>query len=797
MRGVIRFFRPMSGQKGKWLLVAFAGGVGFLLADVFLAAGFGSSVALAQVIIVTVGDEATQLPRPPIWPPRPPIPPPVRPPRPVPPPATYKIDELRIQALVRHQTAQVEVSQTFLNTGSRQMEVVFVFPLPYDGAVDRMTFLVDGKEIPARLMPADEARKYYEEIVRRNLDPALLEWIGTGLFRTSVFPVPPGAKRTVSIRYSQILRLQDGLVDFLYPLSTAKYTAEPVREISMRISIESDEEIKNVYSPTHTVQIERPEPRRAIVRYEARETVPTSDFRLYYDVGRGVVSSKLISYRPRAEEDGYFLMLACPSIQVEDTTPAAKTVIFVVDRSGSMSGKKIEQARGAAKQVVNSLRPGDLFNIIAYDSVVELFRPELQRFDEQTRAQALGFIDGIVAGGSTNINDALLRALEQIQDPSRPSYIIFLTDGLPTTGVTSEAEIARNVKNANKYRARIFVFGVGYDVNARLLDRIASDNFGYSVYVRPEEDIEHAVGQLSRRIAVPVLTDVEMRFVYEGARPEDPPIFYHVYPKGPVDLFAGDQLVMVGRYRRSVAGTVVLRGRLRGESYETSFSASLASPTGDTSLSFVEKLWATRRVGEILEELDLRGRNEELIKELVHLAIRHGIVTPYTSFLADEEVRPDRLAMGMRRAEARLRAQDAVAGREAVELRAFGRMLMMAPQAEVAAMVTDEATQTAVEAALAAAGVAPGAAAEMARTELGRIQASIRQLGDRTFFRRGERWVQSTITEEQEKRARRVQMFSDEFFRLVNRYGRRLTQYLINTQPTVVELDGEIYLFEL
>ncbi len=258
--------------------------------------------------------------------------PPIRPPRPVPPPATYKIDQLRVEAVVRHQTARVEVSQTFVNTGSRQMEAVFVFPLPYDGAVDRMTFLVDGRELPAKLMPAEEARRYYEQIVRRNLDPALLEWIGTGLFRTSVFPLPPGGKRTVSLHYNQVLRLQDGLVDFLYPLSTAKYTSEPVRELSLRIVIESEEEIRNVYSPTHAVQIERPDPRRAIVRFEARDTVPRSDFRLYYDVGRGVVSSKVLSYRPKAEEDGYFLLLASPAIAAEEIQPVEKTVIFVVDR---------------------------------------------------------------------------------------------------------------------------------------------------------------------------------------------------------------------------------------------------------------------------------------------------------------------------------------------------------------------------------------------------------------------------------------------------------------------------------
>jgi Ca-activated chloride channel family protein len=752
----------------------------------------------AQVLVVVEGEETLQLPRPGIWPPRPPFPrpiPPLPPPRPVPPPATYKVDEIRVQAVVRHQTAQVELSQSFLNTGSRQMEVVFVFPLPYDGAVDRMTFLVDGKEIPARLLPAEEARRYYEQIVRRNLDPALLEWIGTGLFRTSVFPVPPGAKRTVSLRYNQLLRLQNGLVDFLFPLSTAKYTSEPLRELSIRVSIESEEEIKNVYCPTHSVQIDRPDPRRAIVRYEARGIVPTSDFRLYYDIGRDLVSGKLLSYRPRSDEDGYFMILVSPSIRAAEGQPVAKTVIFVVDRSGSMSGKKIEQARQAAKQVLSALRPEDLFNIIAYDSNVELFRPELQRFDDTTRAQALGFIDGIYAGGSTNINDALLKALEQIQDPSRPSYIIFLTDGLPTAGVTGEMQIAQNVKNANRHRTRIFVFGVGYDVNARLLDRLAGDNFGTSVYVRPEENIEEAVGRLSQRISLPVLTQAQVRFVYPDSRPEDPPVFYQVYPKGPVDLFAGDQLVLVGRYRRAVAGSVVLTGRLGAQPYEYSFPGQLVSSSPDTTLSFVEKLWATRRVGDILEELDLRGRNEELIKELVQIATRHGILTPYTSFLADEGARPELMAENVRRARERLEAQKIAEGQAGVAQRALAAEMRQAAAAPPAGHFLQDVAGALR--AMAPAMPVPGGPQRSLEEEAEQLQRNVRLIADRTFVARNQRWVQADLTQEHENKAIKVQMFSDDFFALVNRYGRRLTQYLQTAEPILLELDGKVYLFEL
>ena len=372
------------------------------------------ALAQAQGILVVVDpDQHVRLPRPiVIWPPHP-MPHPT-PPEPV--PVSYKIKELDVQARLIDQVAQVQVSQTFVNNGSRPLEVSFVFPLPYDGAIEQMTLLIDGKEFPAKLLDAKEARRMYEEIVRKNRDPALLEWIGTGMFKTSVFPVPPGASRTVSLRYSQLLRKQEGLTDFLFPLSTAKYTAEAPEKISLRATIESQEEIKNVYSPTHPIDIKRPDEKHAVITYTSKNEVPGSDFRLFYDVGKGKVSTRVLSYRPDKDKEGFFLLLASPEIKADDGSHPAKTVIFAIDRSGSMSGKKIEQVKASLKYVLNNLRQGDTFNIIAFDSQVEAFRPELQKFDEETRKAAIGFVEGLYAGGSTNIDGALKTALAQIQD---------------------------------------------------------------------------------------------------------------------------------------------------------------------------------------------------------------------------------------------------------------------------------------------------------------------------------------------------------------------------------------------
>ena len=564
------------------------------------------------------------------------------------------------------------------------MEVSFMFPLPYDGAIDQLTLLIDGKETQAKLLTKEEARRRYEEIVRKNRDPALLEWVGTGMFQTNVFPIPAGAKRTVTLRYSQLLRKSYGLTDFIFPLSTAKYTCEPVNKVSVQLAIESSSPIKNVYSATHSVNIERPDDKHALVKYEAKKIVPGEDFRLFFYTGEQSVAASVVSYRPKANEDGYFLLLSSPEVKAADAKAVPKTVIFVVDRSGSMSGEKIEQAKGAAKFVLNNLREGDLFNIVAYDSEISSFRPELEKFSDKTRAAAAGFIDGLYAGGSTDINGALKRALGMLADNKRPTYILFLTDGLPTSGERGEAAIVKHSEDANAVRARVFTFGVGYDVNSRLLDKLARANFGLSQYVRPNENIEASVSALYRKIGAPVMTGVSL-WVDVHSAPNGGEVVNRLYPKGQFDLFAGDQLVLVGRYRAAGKAKVKLKGNIGDDEKSFEFPAALVKKSDDDTNAFVAKLWATRRVGDIIDEIDLKGRNDELVKELVSLATEHGIITPYTSFLADEHNDVRKITQNLSRALGELKSLDGIAGQYGFQQRREKLAFQSASQAPAAA----------------------------------------------------------------------------------------------------------------
>ncbi len=689
---------------------------------------------------------------------------------PSPPPMSYKIKELDYHAKITDQVAQVAVTQSFVNTGSRQMEVSFVFPVPYDGAIDRMTFMVDGKEYDAKLLDAKEARKSYEEQVRRSQDPALLEWVGYGMFKTSVFPVPPGAERKVSLKFSQLLRKDGKLTDLIIPLSTAKYTSSPVEKLVIHAAIETTHELKNVYSPTHSINVERPDSKHAVVKLEAKNTIPTNDFRLLFDSADGKLGASVISYRPDKDDEGFFLLLASPEIKAATDDRPPKTVIFVVDRSGSMSGKKIEQAKEALKFVLNNLRAGDTFNIVAYDSTVESFRPELQKYDDETRKAALGFVEGLYAGGSTNIDGAINRALAMIKDDSRPNFMLFLTDGIPTVGEQNEAKIAAHARQNNKLRTRMINFGVGYDVNSRLLDRLSRDNYGQSEYVRPDENIESHVSSVYHKLGAPVMTSVSVRIDIEGASESGGAS--RVYPKEVYDLFAGEQLVMVGRYKKTGSAKVTIKGKVGGKEQSFDFPARLIEKSTDQSHAFVEKLWAMRRIGEIIDEIDLKGKNDELVKELVGLSTKHGILTPYTSFLADETAPAKQLAdvrLHLDTAGKSVERLQEAAGVSGFSQRAAKfdfQNAQLAPASAAPGFSAGEATASGLSVA--------GRAANSYRaidSDKTILCDGIQNCGNETLYRRGKQWIANNAkdldAEKDKAKIREIQRFSDDYFALV------------------------------
>ena len=717
----------------------------------------------------------------------------------------YRVKSLTIDAVMQGQVVQVQVAQEFENTSNRTIEASFVFPITRDGAIDRLTLMVGDREYEAKLLPRDEARSIYEGYVRRNQDPALLEWMGAGMFRTSVFPIPPGQKRVVTIRYSQLCRQYQGLTEWSLPLRNAQYTTSPLDDLKVNLVIKSEQEIKSVYSPSHPIGVQRPTEKLARVSLHQQNVVPGTDLQIFYDVGDKYLGTSVLSYRPRENEDGYFMMLVSPKVKQPPEEAIRKKVVFVIDRSGSMVGKSMQQAKQALKFVVNHLNEGDLFNIVSYDSEVEAFEPELQAFNSKTRARALGFVEGLFAGGSTNIDGALSTALQFLEEDQLPGYVVFLTDGKPTRGETSVPKIVENMKQSNSSRNRIFCFGVGYNVNSLLLDKLAREGFGQSVYVSPEEDIEEKVSQFYARIASPVMTDVTIAMEVDKRDVSQGKVMNRVYPKKVYDVFAGDQLVLVGRYHHYGQTKVVVQGEIHGEKVKLSFPTKLQEKSSATNYAFVEKLWAIRRVGEIVDLIDLEGQNNELMDELIHLSRKYGILTPFTSYLADENSDVRDLDMARQRVGDQLQLLEQQSGETGFNQRVVKSALQTAGGGGFAgdAPAGTPGNASANDATLPGFGFAGQAATANGTVRFKRVDAekaeqvsNLRQIGSKSFYREGRVWVDSMASKQQRDKPVRVERFSKTYFDLAASHGKDLGPVLKLEGQVVVVLDGTAYRFE-
>jgi Ca-activated chloride channel family protein len=534
-----------------------------------------------------------------------------------------------VEVTIEDQVATTHVDQIFYNPNDWAIEGIYVFPIPVGAAVSDFVLWIDGQPVEGEVLDAEQARQTYEEIVRQIADPALLEYADRGALRARIFPIAPGEERRIELEYSEVLPAENGLVRYLYPLNTEKFSALPLEDVRISVDVQSNIPIRAAYSPSHSVAVSRESDFHITAGYEATNVLPDTDFAFYYSIGESE-AFHLLSFRDPndpADPDGFFLALLAPRPDMQ-TDPIPKDVILVLDRSGSMEGEKFSQAQDALGYVLRHINPDDHFNAIAFSTGLESFADQLQPADQAD--EALKWVDTLSAVGSTDINRALLEAVA-LTDNERPTYLIFLTDGLPTEGVVESDQILINFSDAPA-NLRLFAFGVGYDVDTFLLDSLVQEHHGTSTYVLPGEPLDEIISTFYEKISTPVLTNLELDFGEVSV--------FDVYPNPLPDLFLGSQIVAVGRYREGGTTDVSLTGIVDAESQTFTFPDQIFATESEanSSLSVIPRLWATRKIGYLLNQIRLQGPEEELIDQIVHLSIRYGIVTPYTSYLVTEEM---------------------------------------------------------------------------------------------------------------------------------------------------------------
>ncbi|HYO58723.1 VIT domain-containing protein [Archangium sp.] len=551
--------------------------------------------------------------------------------------------------------ARVRVRQRYRNAESRPVEAVYVFPLPSDATLTAFSMECAGRRVQGVLKEREEAFRTYDDAVTVGHGAALLDQERPNVFTTQVGNLLPGEETLVEVEFLQAIQVEEGCVRWALPTlvapryipgspsgdRTAHGVAGPTNRVpdtdritppvgdaryglTLDLLISLGREVV-VESPSHKLDISRAE---GGTRVKLSQPNVALDRDLVLSI-RGPDTSTplttLVTHR-QGEEPGTFALTVMPDLLGMAAGPKRQEVVFVVDTSRSMGGTSIFQARDALRLCLRHLHEGDRFNIISFDNSFQLFSEEPVTFTQKTLDQADRWVATLLAGGGTELLQPLLAAVQAVPD----GVVVLLTDGQ----VGNESEILNAVMGARK-TARLYSFGIGTNVSDVLLKDMARQTGGAVEFIHPGERIDDkVVAQFSRALA-PRVTGVEVRF--EGVEASE------LAPAEPPQLVDGTPWSLFGRYTTPGSGKVVLKGKSGAETFSLSIPVSFPARSDRPA---VEKLWAAERI-RAWQDAVLVGRRAQALKErIVQLALAHGLVTQYTSFVVVEERTGERRASG-------------------------------------------------------------------------------------------------------------------------------------------------------
>ena len=683
-----------------------------------------------------------------------------------------------------------------------------MFPVPQGAKIEKFEMEVNGKMTEAELLDAKKAKQIYEKIVREARDPALMEYSDHGMYKIRIFPIEPGKEKNIKIKYTEILKKDGRITSYHYAMRAEKFLSVPVKDVSLKITVESDKELKSIYSPSHQIDVNREGKKRAVIGYEEENLIPDTNFELLLatDSQKGSpIGFDFLTHNDKESGQGYYTMLLSPG-SWENKKAVPRDIIFAIDTSGSMRVKKLDQAKAALDFCIDKLNPEDRFEIIRYSTETEPLFNKLRTAKKQQTKEAKEFVKGLKAGGGTAIEEALVLAIETVskqenKESIRPTQIIFITDGRPTIGETRTDKIIDRLvkkKQGIKGNMRIFSFGIGTDINTKLLDLISQKTKASTEYVLPEENIEHKVSRFYEKVSQPVMANISIK-TGDNVRLNEQ------HPNNLPDLFKGDQLVVFGRYKTKKKGTdnnikFELDGNIAGEKVKLKFETKIEKKSKN---SFIPKLWATRRVGYLLEEIRLHGENKELKDEVVALSRKWGIVTPYTSYLIieDEESRGvpvARQSMGKRIASRNANSVRTIKSQNGSAEGQFQRNL---EKQSFRGFADSDSGSDAVAAARAGEQLKKATQSKAFKdaykesqygNQISFEQQATRTIAGKTFFQNEGSWIDSLVPEQKERVAKRLTFGSKEYFELLNQDANTAKWLSVAVNMQII-IDGTLY----
>ena len=546
--------------------------------------------------------------------------------------------------------AVVSVVQRFSNPLDQPAELEYLFPLPHEAAITGFELRIGARRVQSSIQELEEARRQFDEAREAGSRAGLLEQHRPNLFSIRLTNVQPGEVIEAQVRYQERVRFDDGSYQFVFPMGiTPRYgspehpqeqrgvnapiagAGEKIGPVEIELAVDSGFATADPVSPSHPLAITRLDERRFSVRL-ASPAIPDHDFvmRCAALPEQRPAGAVLAAWRSVEKDGGTFLAtLVPPPLGDETADPAPREFVFVLDRSGSMSGEPIAQARNALRACLRALNPGDTFRILLFDDQLEWYRPQASSVTQAEIDAADRYLDGVDGRGGTEIIPALEEALKAQDSSGRARFIVFLTDG-----AVSAEERALDQLRKQVGRARLFTFGIGPSVNRALLQQMARIGRGTAEFLQLEEDIEGAIIRFQDRVAFPVLSDLVLQV--SGGRAWD------VYPVILPDLYVGQPLEILGRLKAEPGKAVSLTVAGRVGQKDITLQAELPAGAGEEPA--LSRLWARARVDDLIEQVSSGGRAAHKTREeVIGLALEYNLVTPFTAFIAVDPQAPKKL----------------------------------------------------------------------------------------------------------------------------------------------------------
>jgi Ca-activated chloride channel homolog len=668
---------------------------------------------------------------------------------------------LKVETNIKDQMAFTKIEQVFYNPTNANLEGYFLFPVPKGCVIKDFSMDINGKKMHAELLDATKARQIYEDIVRKIKDPALLEYSEQSLFKVRIFPIEGLKEKHIEISYTEILEKDNNTEEYIFPLNTKKYSASALKNISFKIDVESSSSIKTIYSPTHEMEINRKDDHHATIGFEAASLKEDVDLKLFIGFNADKIGMSLVSYK-EAGEEGFFLLNISPGVLKASDEIVNKDITFVLDVSGSMAGKKMEQATKSIIFCIENLNPDDRFEVIRFSTEAEALFQKRVIADQANKARAIDYIKKLRPIGGTNIDEALGLACKEKKDPNRPHMIVFITDGKPTIGETNEDPLIKKIKSSNADNTRIFTFGIGDDLNTHLLDKITEETRAYRTYISEQEDIEIKISNFYSKVSSPILTDITLNFSANGK-------VRNVFPKDLPDVFKGSSITVLGRFENNGPVKITLEGKLNGKPEKYNFSGEFE---GGQSNDFVAPLWASRHIGYLLDQIRLNGENKELVEEVTSLAKKYGIITPYTSYLIleDEQLNITRNDIPSDRVIFNNRFEggdaDEFRGRTKKE---YSNLGVKSGQSGVVSSSEVQELGNATQ----LSDNKQGVSRMLYKDKTGKTQnfsSQVKNIQGRAIYQTNDEWIDLYVQNDKNQKSNRIQFASTEYFDLLNKF---------------------------